>query len=67
MVTGYWISKTLMTAVELEVFTKLSGNKTVTFEQLQNDILDMGDFLHSNLRWHDEKRNTNCRINPIRI
>lgn len=41
MVTGYWISKTLMTAVELEVFTKLSGNKTVTFEQLQNDILDM--------------------------
>lgn len=41
MVTGYWISKTLMTAVELEVFTKLSGNKTVTFEQLQNDILEM--------------------------
>src|SRR5689334_15150122 len=41
MVTGYWVSKTLMTAVELDVFTKLSGNKTVTFEQLQNDILDM--------------------------
>jgi 3-hydroxy-5-methyl-1-naphthoate 3-O-methyltransferase len=41
MVTGYWVSKTLMTAVELEVFTKLSGNKAVTFEQLQNDILEM--------------------------
>jgi 3-hydroxy-5-methyl-1-naphthoate 3-O-methyltransferase len=41
MVTGYWVSKTLMTAVELEVFTKLSGNKAVTFEQMQNDILEM--------------------------
>ena len=30
-----------MTAVKLEVFTKLSGNKSVTFEQLQNDILEM--------------------------
>jgi Dimerisation domain len=41
MVTGYWVSKTLMTAVEFEVFTKLSDNKAVTFEQLQNDILEM--------------------------
>ncbi|MBV9175710.1 MAG: hypothetical protein JO297_01585 [Nitrososphaeraceae archaeon] len=41
MATGFWVSKTLMTAVELEVFTKLSGNKSVTFEQLQNDILEM--------------------------
>lgn len=41
MATGFWVSKALMTAVELEVFTKLSGNKSVTFEQLQNDILEM--------------------------
>ena len=25
MLTGFWVSKTLMTAVELEVFTKLDG------------------------------------------
>jgi hypothetical protein len=36
MVTGYWVSKTLMTAVELEVFTKLSGNKTVNIKEFQN-------------------------------
>ena len=35
MVTGFWISKTL-TAVELEVFTKLSGNKTVNINEFQN-------------------------------
>jgi len=35
MVIGYWVSKTLMTAVELEVSTKMSGNKAVTVEQLQ--------------------------------
>jgi hypothetical protein len=35
MVTRYWVSKTLMTAVELEVSTKMSGNKAVTVEQLQ--------------------------------
>jgi hypothetical protein len=34
-VTGYWVSKTLTTAVELEVSTKMSGNKAVTVEQLQ--------------------------------
>lgn len=44
MVTGFWVSKTLMTAVELEVFTKIShnnsGSGTVNFNQLQ-DILEM--------------------------
>ena len=25
MLTGFWVSKALMTAVELEVFTKLAG------------------------------------------
>lgn len=27
MTTGYWVSKTLMSAVELEVFTKLPGGR----------------------------------------
>jgi hypothetical protein len=36
MVTGFWVSKTLMTAVELEVFTKLSGNKEVNINKFQN-------------------------------
>ena len=36
MVTGFWVSKTLMTAVELEVFSKLSGNKTVDINGFQN-------------------------------
>jgi len=30
-----------MTAVELEVFTKVSGNKTVTIGQMRDDILQM--------------------------
>ena len=29
MVIGFWVSKTLINAVELEVFTELSGNKVV--------------------------------------
>ena len=36
MLTGFWVSKTLMTAVELEAFTKLSGNKTVNINEFQN-------------------------------
>ena len=36
MVTGFCVSKTLMTAVELEVFTKLSGNTTVDINEFQN-------------------------------
>ena len=36
MVTGFWVSKTLMTAVELEVFTKLAGNTTVDINEFQN-------------------------------
>src|ERR687887_2311633 len=36
MVTGFWVSKTLMTAVELEVFTKLSGNTSVDINEFQN-------------------------------
>jgi len=34
MATGFWVSKTLMTAVELEVFSKLSG-KSVDIDELQ--------------------------------
>jgi Dimerisation domain len=41
MTTRYWVSKTLMSAVELEVFTKLSGNRHVTFDEIQNYILEM--------------------------
>jgi hypothetical protein len=47
MVTGFWISKTLMTAIELEVFTKLSANNDggnssggLDINQLKN-ILEM--------------------------
>jgi hypothetical protein len=40
MITGFWVSKTLMTAVELEIFTKLSGNKAVNINEFQN-MLDM--------------------------
>jgi hypothetical protein len=39
MLTGFWVSKALMTAVELEVFTKLAG-KSVNMQQLQR-ILEM--------------------------
>jgi hypothetical protein len=39
MLTGFWVSKTLMTAVELEVFTKLAS-KTVNTQQLE-EILEM--------------------------
>jgi 3-hydroxy-5-methyl-1-naphthoate 3-O-methyltransferase len=35
MATGFWVSKTLMTAVELEVFSKLSGNRGVNIKELQ--------------------------------
>ncbi len=35
MATGFWVSKTLMSAVELEVFTKLS-RKSVNIDLLQN-------------------------------
>jgi hypothetical protein len=40
MATGFWVSKTLMTAVELELFTKLSGNRGVKIKELQG-ILGM--------------------------
>jgi hypothetical protein len=33
MATGFWVSKTLMSAVELEVFTKLAG-KSVNIDHL---------------------------------
>src|SRR5829696_4556403 len=39
MLTGFCVSKALMTAVEMEVFTKLAG-KTVNMHQLQG-ILEM--------------------------
>ena len=35
MATGFWVSKTIMTAVELEVFSKLSG-KSVNIDEIQN-------------------------------
>jgi Dimerisation domain len=41
MVIGFWVSKTLMTAVEIDLFTKLSNSKAVTMEQLRTDILGM--------------------------
>jgi hypothetical protein len=41
MAIGFWISKTLMTAVELDLFTKLSGGKSFTLEQMKDDILRM--------------------------
>ena len=34
MITGFTVSKTIITAIELDLFTKLSG-KSVTFKQLQ--------------------------------
>ena len=37
---GLWVSKTLATALELEVFSKLSGNKSVTLNELQK-LLEM--------------------------
>ena len=40
MATGFWVSKTLMTAVELELFTKLSRNRGVNIKELQG-ILGM--------------------------
>lgn len=36
MATGFWVSKTLMSALELEIFTKLSGYKAVNIKELQN-------------------------------
>ena len=36
MVTGFTVSKTMMAAIELDLFTKLSG-KSVTFKQLQTN------------------------------
>jgi hypothetical protein len=44
MTTGSWVSKTLMTAVELGVFTKISGyqndnnSKSMTLREFQNII-----------------------------
>jgi Dimerisation domain len=44
MATGFWVSKTLMTAVELGVFTKISGyqndnnTKSITLTEFQNMI-----------------------------
>lgn len=37
MATAYWISKTLMAAVEFELFTRIS-DKTVTLEELQKTL-----------------------------
>lgn len=35
MLTGFWVSKTLMAAVELDVFTKLEGRMQVAANELQ--------------------------------
>src|ERR1051325_8949202 len=42
MATGFWVSKTLMSALELEIFSKLSGYKAVTIKELQK-ILGLQD------------------------
>ena len=39
MLTGFWVSKVLMTAIEMDVFAKLAG-KSVNMQQLQ-EILEM--------------------------
>jgi predicted O-methyltransferase YrrM len=39
MATGFWVSKALMAAVELDIFTKLSG-KLLTMHQIQ-ELLDL--------------------------
>jgi hypothetical protein len=44
MATGFWVSKTLMTAVELGVFTKISAyqnhndSRSITLREFQNII-----------------------------
>jgi len=38
MLTGFWVSKALMTAVELEVFTKLDG-KSVNMQRPHTSIM----------------------------
>jgi 3-hydroxy-5-methyl-1-naphthoate 3-O-methyltransferase len=40
MATGFWVSKTLMTAIELGVFTKISAyhNQSMTLKEFQNII-----------------------------
>jgi 3-hydroxy-5-methyl-1-naphthoate 3-O-methyltransferase len=38
MATAYWVSKTLMAAVEFELFTKISG-RSVTLEELQEILV----------------------------
>jgi hypothetical protein len=38
IVTGFWASKALMAAVELELFTKLSGGKQMTLKELQQAL-----------------------------
>ena len=38
IVTGFWASKALMSAVELELFTKLSGGKQMTLKELQEAL-----------------------------
>src|SRR5687768_1724280 len=38
ILTGFWASKTLMTAVELGLFTKLSGGKQMTLKELQQAL-----------------------------
>jgi 3-hydroxy-5-methyl-1-naphthoate 3-O-methyltransferase len=38
ILTGFWASKALMAAVELELFTKLSGGKQMTLNELQQTL-----------------------------
>jgi hypothetical protein len=40
VLTGFWASKALMAAVELEIFTKLSGGRQFTLKELQR-VLEM--------------------------
>jgi hypothetical protein len=38
ILTGFWASKALMAAVELELFTKLSGGKQMKLNELQQAL-----------------------------
>lgn len=40
MLTGFWVSKAMMTAVELDLFTKLAGGRQASVQELQ-EMLSM--------------------------
>ncbi|WP_148699715.1 methyltransferase family protein [Candidatus Nitrososphaera evergladensis] len=38
MLTGFWVSKALMAAVEFDLFTKLAGGRQITLQELQKTL-----------------------------